>query len=214
LKGKTVSQEIAAGKVAETVYPVHDLVKTRWSPRAFADRPVESEKLQSILEAARWAASSSNLQPWAFIIARQDEETEAHARMINCLMEGNVPWASKAPVLGITVANIYRKPEVRNRHAYHDVGLATQNLTLQATALGLYLHLMGGFSPDSARSSFAIPPEFEPVAMFALGYLGDPSGLPEHHQEGEKAVRTRRALHEFVFSNRWGEATSLVESGE
>lgn len=209
-----MSQETAAIKVAETTYPVHDLIKARWSPRAFDTRPVEPEKLQSILEAARWAASSMNLQPWAFIIARQNEEADAHARMVGCLMEGNIPWASKAPVLGITIANIYRKPEVRNRHAYHDVGLATQNLTIQATALGLYLHLMGGFSSDKAREAFAIPTDFEPVTMFALGYLGDPSGLPERHQEGEKTARTRRSLHDFIYSNRWGESAPLLASGE
>ena len=207
-------EEISTIKEAHTTYPIHELLAQRWSPRAFAPRPVDSEKLRSLLEAARWAASSSNLQPWTFIIARRDAEADAYERMVGCLMEGNVSWASQAPVLGITVANLYRKPEVHNRHAYHDVGLATQNFVIQATALGLYLHLMGGFSADKAREAFAIPEEHEAVAMFALGYLGDPGQLNERHQESERAVRTRRPLTDFVFSTSWGEHAPLLTETE
>lgn len=209
-----MTQELHRAKAAKTTYPVHELIQTRWSPRAFDARSVEPDKLRTLLEAARWSASGSNLQPWAFIIARQAEEPEAHARMVDCLMEGNVPWASKAPVLGITVANIYRKENVRNRHAYHDVGLATQNLAIQATALGLYLHLMGGFSPDKASEAFAIPEGFEPVTMFALGYLGDANTLSDRHRESEIAERTRRPLEEFVFTDHWGEVAPLLQDGE
>jgi len=204
------SKEHLAIKEATTDTPIHALLKTRWSPRAFDGRAVEATKLQSILEAARWAASSSNLQPWAFMIARRDVEADAYARMVSCLAEGNVSWASQAPVLGITVASLYRRPDARNRHAFHDVGLATQNLAIQATAVGLHLHLMGGFSPDKARDAFAIPADHEAVAMFALGYLGDASQLSERHQESEQAARTRRPLNEFVFSNRWGETAPLL----
>ncbi|MEZ4675613.1 MAG: nitroreductase family protein [Caldilineaceae bacterium] len=203
-------EEIVAIKAAATAHPIHELLAQRWSPRAFAPHPVETAKLRSILEAARWAASGGNMQPWAFIVARRDADADAHARMVSCLSEGNVPWASQAPVLGITVASLYRRPEVRNRHAYHDVGLATQNMAIQATALGLHLHLMGGFSPEQARTAFAIPADHEAVTMFALGYLGNPEQLSERHQEGERALRTRRPLAEFVFSDTWGERASLL----
>ncbi len=203
-------EELIAIKQAAADAPIHALLKQRWSPRAFDQRPVEVEKLQTLLEAARWSASGGNMQPWAFLVARRDQEADAFARMVDCLSEGNVPWASQAPVLGITVASLYRRPDVLNRHAFHDVGLATQNLAIQATALDLHLHLMGGFSPDKARSNFAIPDDYDAVTMFALGYLGDPSYLSERQQESERAARTRRPLQEFVFSNRWGESAALL----
>ncbi len=203
-------EELLAIKQAATEAPIHELLQQRWSPRSFDERAVEPEKLHALLEAARWSASGGNLQPWAFILARRDQEADAFARMVDCLAEGNVPWAAQAPVLGITVASLYRRPDVPNRHAFHDVGLATQNLAIQATALGLHLHLMGGFSPDKARTNFEISTDYEAVTMFALGYLGDPSQLPERYQESEMAARTRRPLQEFVFSNRWGESAALL----
>ena len=205
-----MSVQEVAHKQAKSDYPIHPLLRDRWSPRAFAPRPVETEKLRTILEAARWSASGGNLQPWAFIIAQQRAEPDAFARMVACLAEGNAPWAAQASVLGITVASLYRRPDVLNRHAWHDVGLATQNLVIQATALDLHVHLMGGFSADKAREAFAIPPEYEAVTMFALGYLGDPNSLSERNRESEGAPRTRRPLAEFVFSERWGESAALL----
>lgn len=207
-------QDAREAKLAQVDYPIHELIRNRWSPRAFADRPVEPEKLCAVLEAARWSASSSNLQPWSFIVARRHEEPEAFARMVGSLMAGNVPWAEKAPVLIATVANLWRKPDVRNRHAFHDVGMALQNLALQATALDLYLHVMGGFSPDKVREAFAIPAEHEAVTVFALGYQGDPEQLGEQHRTGEFAARERRPLTDFVFADQWGEVAALVQRTE
>ena len=203
-------EKAVAVKEAQTTYPIHELLRTRWSPRAFADRPVEAEKLQSVLEAARWAPSSSNLQPWSFLIARKEQDASSFERMVNCLAEGNLSWAPQAPVLGIAVANPFRKPEMRNRHAWHDVGMALQSLAIQATALDLFLHMMGGFSADKARELFAIPAEFEAVTMFALGYLGDPATLPDRHREGELTARTRRPLTDFVFGDQWGVTSTLL----
>lgn len=197
-------------KSAQTDYPIHELLQKRWSPRAYAAQPVEVEKLQSVLEAARWSASGGNLQPWAFIIATKAEQPETFAQMVGCLMEGNVPWASQAPVLGIAVAKLFRDPDKLNRHAFHDVGLALQNLVLQATALDLYVHMMGGFFHEKARTAFAIPTEYEAVTMFTLGYLGDPAALPETVQARELAQRIRRPLTEFVFTDRWGETSPLL----
>jgi nitroreductase len=204
------TNEIAQLKQAQADYPIHELLRARWSPRIYDERPVEPEKLRSVLEAARWSASGGNMQPWAFLIARRVEDADAFAHMVECLNEGNRLWASQAPVLGISVASLYRKADVRNRHAYHDVGLATQNLVIQATALGLSLRLMGGFSPDKARTAFAIPEEHEAVAMFALGYLGDVDAAAASDRERELAVRTRRPLAEFVFSDHWGAPAPLL----
>ncbi len=207
-------QKAIAIKQAQTDYPIHELLQARWSPRAFADKGVETEKLQSVFEAARWSASGGNMQPWAFLVARKAEEPALFERMVSCLSEGNVPWASKAPVLGIAVASLYRRPEVLNRHAFHDVGMALQNLAIQARALDLYTHFMGGFSPDKARELFAIPAEQEAATMFALGYLGDPDSLPEKNREGELTARTRRPLRDFLFGEQWGVTSSLLTTDQ
>jgi nitroreductase len=197
-------------KLAQTDYPIHDLLRQRWSPRAFDSRPVEAEKLRSVLEAARWSASGGNLQPWGFLVATQ-AEPENFNQMVSCLSEGNVPWASQAPVLMITVAQLNRPSGHPNRTAFYDVGLAVQNLVVQATALGLYAHQMGGFSPDKAREFFAIPAGYDAVTMLALGYQGDPASLGERNREGEFAPRTRRPLTEFVFGAKWGEVAAVLK---
>ena len=132
-------------KVAETRYPIHELLRERWSPRAFADRMVEPEKLRSLLEAARWAPSSSNEQPWSFIVATKEHAGE-YERLLSCLVEGNVRWAQHAPVLMLSVATlVFERNQKPNRHAFHDVGLAVENLIIQGTALGLFVHQMAGF---------------------------------------------------------------------
>lgn len=197
-------------KLAQTNESIHDLLRQRWSPRAFAARPVEPEKLRSVLEAARWSASGGNLQPWAFLVATQ-AEPENFSRMVSCLTEGNVPWASQAPVLMITVAQLNRPNGHPNRTAFYDVGLAVQNLVIQATALGLHAHQMGGFSPDKARQLFAIPEGYDAVTMIALGYQGDPAGLGEKNRESELTPRTRRPLTEFVFGDKWGEVAEMLK---
>ena len=197
-------------KRAQTDYPIHELLQKRWSPRAYVAQPVETEKLLSLLEAARWAASGGNLQPWSFIIATQQDQPEAFARLVGCLFDGNVAWAAKAPVLGVAVAKLLRDPGKPNRHAFHDVGLALQNLVIQATALDLYVHMMGGFSHEKVREAFAIPEDHEAVTMFSIGYLGDPETLPETVRARELGQRIRRPLSEFVFTERWGETAPLV----
>lgn len=209
-----VQQKAIAVKQAQSDYPIHGLLQSRWSPRAFADKAVEAEKLQSVFEAARWSPSGGNMQPWSFLVARKAEEPALFERMVSCLSEGNVWWASKAPVLGIAVASLYRRPEVLNRHAFHDVGMALQSLALQARALDLYTHFMGGFSPDKARELFAIPPEHEAATMFALGYLGDPDTLPEKNREGELSARTRRPLRDLLFGEQWGVTAALLTTND
>ncbi|MCS6828688.1 MAG: nitroreductase family protein [Caldilinea sp.] len=195
-------------KLASTDFPVHPLIRRRWSPRAFADRPVEPEKLLSLLEAARWAPSSGNGQPWHFLLGVRG--TAAHAALVDVLKESNASWAAQAPVLMLTVAKMTTASGRPNAHAFYDVGLAVMNLTLQATALDLYVHQMAGFYPDRARQRFAIPEGFEPVTAIAIGYLGDPEMLDEKNRERELGPRSRRPLSEFVFEGSWGEPAQIV----
>jgi nitroreductase len=197
-------------KPADTTYPIEELLKRRWSPRAFAARPVEPEKLQSLWEAARWAASTANQQPWYFIVAQKDDAAE-YARLLSCLRENNQQWASQAPVLMISVAKLtFDANGQPNRHAFHDVGLAVANMILQATALGLGVHQMAGFSPERVRELYGVPEGFEPVAGIVLGYPGDPATLPEDLRNRELAPRTRKPLEAFVFEGAWGNISPLV----
>jgi nitroreductase len=202
--------EAATIKRAQPDHPIHELVQERWSPRAFDPRPVEAAKLCSVFEAARWAASGGNGQPWFFIVGLRHEQPELFARLLGCLESGNAGWAGRAPVLGVSVARLVRPNGKPHRHALHDVGLAFQNLSIQATALGLYVHPMAGFFMERVHSEFAVPAEHEAVIMFALGYLGDADLLAENHRQSELTKRTRRPLHEFVFGETWGAASPLV----
>jgi nitroreductase len=197
-------------KVNDVAHPVHDLVRRRWSPRAFSSRAVERETLLSVLEAARWAPSSFNAQPWSFLVATQ-EDPAGFERMLNCLVPQNQAWAKAAPVLMIAVAKTHFEHNGKpNRHALYDTGQAVAFLTLQATALDLYVHQMAGFSAGQAREAYAIPAGAEPVAAIALGYLGEPDSLPEGVRERELVPGKRRPLSEFVFGERWGEPAALA----
>ena len=193
-------------------YPVHELIAKRHSGRAFSSQPVDAATIGSLLEAARWAASSSNEQPWSFLVT-QKETPSGYDRLLGCLVEFNVRWAQRAPVLILSVARhnfvATGKP---NRHAFHDVGQASANLALQATALGLMAHPVAGFDVEKARNEFAIPEGFDPVAVIAAGYPGDPASLSDKLRERELAPRQRKAMRDFVFSGSWGNpATCLSE---
>lgn len=196
----------AEQKIAKSAYPIHTLIANRWSPRAFdTKRAVETEKLFSILEASRWAASSFNEQPWRLIVGDKFETPETHQLIQQCLVDGN-KWAFEVPVLIMAVAkNNFTQTGAVNRHALHDVGLALGNLAIQATALGLYAHMMAGFYPEKAIELFNIPAEdFSPVVVIALGYLGDPKQLKEQWQQGaENAARTRKPLQEIIYAGQW-----------
>lgn len=200
----------ALKKPADTQVPIHDLIRNRWSPRAFDSRPVEPEKLCSLFEAARWAASSSNAQPWSFIVAAKDDPSN-FTRILDCFVEFNQGWAKNAPVLALSVAALkFAHNQEPNRHAFHDVGQAAANLALQATALGLEVHQMAGILPDKARELFAIPEGYEAVAGIALGYPGDPTSLPEPLRKREEEPRSRKALDSFVFTGTWGNTAACA----
>ena len=196
-------------KSAETQFPIHSLLKDRWSPRAFSEKPVTDEKLGMLFEAARWAASCFNEQPWSFLLATKQNEVE-HNRMLGCLVEGNQVWAKHAPVLTIAVAKMtFDHNGAPNRHTYHDIGLAVGNLVVQATALGLSVHQMAGILPEIVKSQYQVPDNYEAVTALAIGYAGDPSSLPDELYQRELMKRTRKPLSEFVFINTWGQSSSF-----
>lgn len=195
----------------ETETIVHELIRARRSTLAFSDRPVETEDLRSLLEAARWAASSFNQQPWRFIVATK-EKREEYERLLGCLVPANAEWARRAPVLMLSVAKLtFDRGGAPNRHALHDVGQAVANLSIQAAALGMSVHQMGGFDAARAREAFSVPEGFEPVAAIAVGYPGDPDELPAPLKGRELSPRTRRELSEFVFAGEWGKAAHVAE---
>jgi nitroreductase len=192
-----------SNKVASNDNPILDVLKRRWSPRAFADRAVPPETLRSLFEAARWTQSSANEQPWRFAVALRSD-TAWHETLASALSPGNA-WATKAPVLGLTVAKAaFTNSNSPNRVAIYDAGAAMMGLTVQATAMDLYVHQMAGFDLNVARQAAGVPEGFDPVAMFALGYLGDPETLNPDHKAREIAPRTRKPLPEFVFGGQWG----------
>lgn len=197
-------------KPADTQHPIHELLRRRWSPRAFADRAVTPEALRSLLEAARWAPSAYNEQPWSFLLATKEDASE-FARMLGCLMPGNQAWAKAAPVLLISVAKLrFERGDKPNRHAFHDVGLASENLVIQATALGLFAHGMSGFDVEKTRETYGVPASHEPVAAWAIGHPGDPDTLDAGTHERELEPRTRKGLETFVFTGSWGGKSPLV----
>ena len=194
---------------ASTNYPVIEVIANRWSPRAYADRPVEKEKLLTVLEAARWAASSYGVQPWSYIVATKDDP-EGYAKLLSVLVPFNQGWADSAPVLMLSVASTVTADGKPNNHAFHDVGAASALLALQATALGLQVHQMSGFDAEKAKQVFAMPDNVLPVAAIALGYVGDPETLPELLKARELAPRGRKPLTEIIFSGKYGETSNLV----
>lgn len=199
-------------KPATPDYPILDLLKRRWSPRAFSDRPVEPQKLRCVLEAARWAASSFNEQPWIFFLA-QRTDSEAFEKALSCLVEANRLWAKEAPVLLLTaVRTDFTRNGKPNRVAQHDLGLAMGNLVTQATAMDLFVHQMAGIDLDRMRDVYQLPAEYEPQTAAALGYAGNPGQLPEALAKSEQGPRTRKPLPEFVFGQSFGEPSSIVKT--
>jgi len=197
-------------KTAVTHYPIHELLAKRWSPRAFSGKAVTAEVLGSLFEAARWAASCYNEQPWRFIVARR-EDPDAYATLLSCLVEGNQAWAVQAPVLMLGIAKqTFTRNGKPNAHARHDLGLATAGMMAQAGALGLYMHAMGGILPEKAAGIYRVPDDFQVCTGIALGYLGDPESLAEPMKSGELEARVRKPLTEIVFASGWEEPAGFL----
>jgi nitroreductase len=194
-------------KPAPANYPINELMRRRWSPRAFEEgRSVEREKILTMLEAARWAPSCFNDEPRFFLVFDGSDEA-ALERARGCLVEGNA-WALKAPVLMLSVArDTFEQSGKPNRWAQHDTGLATENLLLEGVELGLAAHAMAGYDADRARREFGIPEGFTPIAMIAIGYAyrGNLDDLDEKLRGRELAGRTRKAIGELAFAGKWNQ---------
>lgn len=195
---------------AATDHPIQPLIAARWSPYSFADRPVSDDDLRSLFEAARWAPSSYNEQPWSYLVATRAQPDE-FARLLSCLVEGNQAWAKSAPVLalGCTSLNFTRNGNP-NAAALHDLGLASAHLTFEATARGLAVHQMIGILPDRATELYRIPDGVRPLTGLAIGYAGEPSGLPEQIRDRDLARRPRKTLSVFVYGGHWGTAATVA----
>ena len=195
---------------AITDYPIHELMAKRWSPYCFDARPVTDEDLRSLFEAARWAPSSYNEQPWSYVIAKK-ENPEEFQRLLSCLVDANQVFAKEAPVLALCITSLkFAHNDKPNRAAVHDLGLANGHLVLEAAALGLVAHQMIGILPDKAREVYQVPEGHDPMTAVAIGYPGDGHNLPPEIRQRDMARRPRKTLKEFVFSGRWGATSDLV----
>jgi nitroreductase len=195
---------------APAEFPIHELIANRWSPRAFGDQDVSPETLRSLFEAARWAPSSSNEQPWSFLVATRNDQ-ENFTKALQPLVEFNVNWAKKAAVLGFAVSELaFAKNKAPNRNAQYDTGAAMALLAIEATARGLFVHQMAGFDPETAREVFSIPVGFDAIAAFAIGYPGDAATLPQPLRDRELAPRSRKPVREFVMTGQWAQPAPFV----
>lgn len=198
-------------KPAITCVKIHDLIQTRWSPRAFnPHRQVSHGDLLALLEAARWAPSCFNDQPWRFVVCNKSTDTDSWQNALTVLVEKNRLWAKNAPLLLLAVAmeNFNHNGKL-NRWAMYDTGAASLNLCLQATALGLSVHQMGGFDAEKAREVFNLPKDCTPMAMMAVGYQADLGVLDEDFKAAELAARSRVALNEQFYAGQWGNGVEL-----
>ncbi|ALG68203.1 nitroreductase family protein [Beggiatoa leptomitoformis] len=193
-------------KHAVTVSPVHDLIATRWSPRAYdANKPVSREQILSLLEAARWSPSCFGDEPWRFIVCDKTSNPSAWEQAFSCLAEGNQTWVKNVPVILLAMASdTFKHNGQTNRWAQYDTGAASENLCLQAVALGLMAHQMGGFDPTKAKTVFDIPEGITCMAMIAVGYQAAEETLTNDLKEREAAPRQRIALEKQFFDGVWG----------
>jgi nitroreductase len=189
---------------------LHPLICRRRSPRAFLGHPVARDDLLRLLEAARWAPSSFNEQPWSFIIAPVARADDFQAA-ISCLTPVNRAWAERASLLMFVVSHLIRSRDGQaNRYAQHDVGLAVAHLNFQATAQGLGVHIMGGFDRARVRDLYRVPEEFEPLVALAIGPVGPSESFPDDIREYEARPRSRKSFHDFVFTTEWGNVAPEV----
>jgi len=185
-------------KQASTKFKVTELIKNRFSTVAFADKMLTNDDMNSIFEAATWAASANNEQPWRYIAALK-QNNESFNKIVDLLMPGNQPWAKNAAVLIVCYAKLTftlnGKPNVT---ALHDVGMANENMLLQSLSMGIYGHIMGGFDRERSKEVFNLDDDHQPICVIALGYLGDPESLIEPYKTREHTSRSRKPVNEVV----------------
>jgi nitroreductase len=199
-------------KPAPAAYPVHELIRRRWSPRAFTGQSVDRYQLAQLFEAARWAPSSSNEQPWTFLIAERG--TAGWQKLFDTLVPFNQAWAKAAPMLVLGLARkTFAANNNPNRFALYDLGQAVGKLLVQATALGLSVHQMAGFDAEKARTAFGIPENYEVGSMMTIGHAAHPESLSEQLREREVAPRTRNPIESFVFEEELGRPAEFPPDG-
>ena len=198
-------------KPAPTDHPIHPLLGERWSPYAFTGKDVEEGDLLALFEAARWAASSYNAQPWRFLLARRRSEPAAFEKALSCLVPFNRGWARHAPVLALGLVQAGSAAGgAPDPVAAHDLGLAAASLTVEATHRGLAVHQMSGIVADRIRGACAVPEDVLPVTALAIGYAAAPASTPEEWRERQVRPRERRRLAELVFGERWGAPAAFL----
>lgn len=189
---------MSSSKAANTDYPVIEIIKNRWSPRSFSSRPVEKDVLFSLLEAARWAPSAYNEQPWNFIVTQKGDD-HLYPLIFNTLVPFNKQWAAYAPVLIVCVASKFFSHNGKpNAYAQYDCGQAVAYLSLQAMSHHIFVHQMGGFDKEALRNNLKVPDSKEVISVMALGYVDKPDKLPEEMKKTELAVRTRKKIGDFT----------------
>lgn len=178
---------------------IHQVIRDRYSSVIFSPKQIENEKLVTLFEAARWAPSAFNEQPWRFVVGVKNKD-ENYQKLFDCLVEANQYWAKYAPVLVLSVvlknSTVTGKP---NHFAQYDTGMAVGNLLAQATSLGLFVHQMGGYSKDKTREFFELGEEYEPIAIMAIGYKGDIELFPDDLKERESKKRFRKPMNEILL---------------
>jgi nitroreductase len=195
---------------APTTVAIHDLIKRRWSPRAFdPNRPVKREQLKVLLEAGRWAPSCNGDEPWRYLIWDKGRDPAGWQKAFDCLSENNKKWVKNVPLLMLSCAGSnFEATGKPNRWTQHDTGAASVSMALQATAMGLIVHQMGGWDADKARAAFDIPAEYTPMAMIAVGYQASPDILDEETKAKEMRPRGRKPLAERFFEGGWGKGVT------
>lgn len=193
-------------KPAITQAPLHELIAERWSGRAYdSSKPVTSTQIIALLEAARWAPSCFGDQPWRIVVWNKTVDSAGWKEALDCLAPSNQSWAVDAPVLMLIVADsLFSHNGQPNRWAQYDTGAAAENLCLQAQAMGLMTHQMGGFDADKVRALAGVPAQYVPMAMLSVGVPADPANFKEEIKERELAPRKRRELGELFFAGSWG----------
>jgi nitroreductase len=190
-------------KIAKTDYPINEIIAKRWSARAFSTRPVEFSKLLSVLEAARWAPSSRNEQPWRYIVFT-DDNPDMLKKAQSVLKEIN-DYAKRAPILICAISKkTYSENGSPNRLHFHDLGAANENMFLEAFNQGLIMHEMGGFDVQKARQTFDVPDDYEIGIMIAIGYQDTYHVLPERLRHKVFTPRERKPLSEIAFIEKIG----------
>ena len=186
-------------KEAKTERAVSDIIRMRWSARAFSDKEITKKSLYTLFEAASWAPSSMNEQPWRYFYVHRSNHVFFN-QAVACMMEGNQPWAKHSSVIILSLAEKnFSENGAANRHCLHDTGSANTLLLLQAIEMDIYGHMIGGFHADKAIKLFNVPENLEPVCFITLGYLADPDKLDEPFKSRELTPRKRRVVNEFSF---------------